>query len=98
MTMVSFSEPWGFVKNDRDERRLLESFRNGLNFFGFAGKFSFFRDYIMNIPGLNLWLLPATSDSSGMGYLMSQADKQVTQREKDIENEIYIDQPDFLQQ
>lgn len=52
----------------------------------------------MTIPGFNLWLLPATSDSSGMGFLMSEADKQVTRREEEMEKEVYMSRPDFLQQ
>lgn len=98
MTMLSFTEPWGFVKNSRDERGMLSSWRKGLDFFGFAGRFRFFRNHIMTIPGLNVWLLPATSDAVGMGFLMSEADKQVTRREEEMENQIFMDQLDFLQQ
>lgn len=98
MTMLSFGEPWGFVKNSRDERGILASWRHGLYFFGFAGRFTFFRNYIMAIPGLGLWLLPRTSNDSGIGWLMAQADKVVTDREKNMENGIYPDNPDFLQQ
>jgi len=95
--MFSFTEPWGFVKNSRDERGMLASWRQGLDYFGFAGRFVFFRDHIMTIPILNPWLLPRTSNESGMGYLMSEADKHVSQREEDLKNEIYVDRPDFLQ-
>jgi hypothetical protein len=98
MTMLSFTEPWGFVKNSRDERGILASWRNGLDFFGFVGRFRFFRNYIMTVPGLNLWLLPKTSNESGMGWLMAQADRQVTEREKELQNGIYPDHPDFMQQ
>lgn len=98
MTMLSFNEPWGFVKNGRDERGILTNWRQGLRFFGFASRFRFFRTRIMTIPRLNLWLLPATSDSSGIGFLMSEADRQVTRREEEMDNGIYMDQPDFLQQ
>jgi len=97
MSMVSFSEPWGFVKNERDERGVLTSWRKGLWFFGFAGRFTFFRQYIMSIPGLNLWLLPKTSNESGMGWLMAQADREVTQREKEMREGVYRDRPDYLQ-
>jgi len=98
MTMLSFTEPWGFVKNSRDERGILTSWRLGLDFFGFAGRFTFFRNYIMHIPVLNLWLLPKTSNDSGMGWLMAQADRHVTDREKELANGIYPDKPDFMQQ
>lgn len=96
--MLSFTEPWGFVNNSRDERGILASWRRGLDFFGFAGRFSFFRNYIMRIPGLNIWVLPKTVDDSGMGYLMSEADKLVTNREIEMKNGKYLDRPDFLQQ
>lgn len=97
MSMLTFGEPWGFLKNDRDERNLLKEWRSGLDFFGFAGRFRFFRERIMKIPGLNMWLLPTTSSHSGIGWLMSQADREVTTREKEIEQGIERDEPDFLQ-
>jgi hypothetical protein len=98
MTMLSFTEPWGFVKNSRDERGILTSWRKGLDFFGFVGRFRFFRSYVMTVPGLNLWLLPKTSNDSGMGWLMAQADREVTQREAALEQGIYGGRPDFMQQ
>lgn len=98
MTMLSFTDPWGFVRNSRDERGILRSWRKGLDFFGFVGRFRFFRNYIMKIPVLNMWLLPKTSNDSGMGWLMAQADKLVTDRERDLQNGIYPDKPDFMQQ
>jgi hypothetical protein len=99
MTMLSFTNPWGFVKNQRDEKGMLESWRTGLDFFGFAGRFRFFREVIMRIPKLNMWLLPATSDHSGMGFLMSEADREVTLRETDMKSgSTHMERPDFLQQ
>jgi hypothetical protein len=98
MTMLSFTEPWGFVKNSRDERGILTSWRKGLGFFGFVSRFTFFRNYVMKVPVLNIWLLPKTSNDSGMGWLMAQADKQVTDREEELRNGIYPDKPDFMQQ
>jgi len=97
MTMVTFTDPWGFVKNNRDERGMLKSWREGLDFFGFVSRFTFFRMQIMRIPVLNIWLLPKGNAGSGMGYLMSQADKQVTEREEQLQNGIYPERPDFLQ-
>ncbi|TAQ88093.1 hypothetical protein B7494_g3570 [Chlorociboria aeruginascens] len=98
MTMLSFTAPWGFVENSRDERGMLASWRQGLDFFGFVGRFTFFRNYIMKTPILNMWLLPKTSNSSGMGYLMSEADIQVTRREKEIQEGSYAaSRPDFMQ-
>jgi hypothetical protein len=97
MTMLSFTEPWGFVANGRDERGLLESWRQGLDIFGFVGRFAFFRNHIMRVPVLNTWLLPKTSDDRGMGYLMSEADRMVTKREQDEASGLTPDKPDFLQ-
>lgn len=95
--MLSFTEPWGFVKNSRDERGILASWRQGLDFFGFVGRFTFFRDYVMKVPGLNTFVLPKTVNDTGMGYLMSEADKIVSKREIDISNGVHLDKPDFLQ-
>ena|SRR5205085_4221383 len=98
ITMLSFTDPWGFVKNSRDERGVLTSGRKGLDFFGFVGRFQFFRNYIMNVPGLNMWLLPKASNKSGMRWLMSQGDKQATDREQELSHGIYRARPDFMQQ
>ncbi|KAB2575893.1 D-amino-acid oxidase [Lasiodiplodia theobromae] len=97
MTMLSFTEPWGFVHNSRDERHMLHSWREGLDFFGFVGRFRWFRDVVMKTRW-GLYFLPSVSDDDGMGFLMSQADKHVTDREKRIENEGFTqEKPDFLQ-
>lgn len=97
MTMLSFTDPWGFVSNSRDERNILKSWREGLDFFGFVGRFRWFRDVVMK-TSWGLYFLPNMSDDTGMGYLMSQADKQVAGREQRIENENYSqEKPDFLQ-
>ena len=99
MTMFSFTNPWGFINNQRDEHGLLGAWRHGLNFFGFAGRWEFFRNHIMRIPKLNTWLLPHTTDSRGMGYLMCEADREVTVRESEMKNgSKHLEQPDFLQQ
>ena len=95
--MLSFTEPWGFVKNQRDERGILASWRQGLDFFGFVGRFNFFRNYVMEIPKVNMWLLPKTSNDSGMGWLMRQADEQVTRREGEMEKGRYMENPDYLE-
>jgi hypothetical protein len=41
MTILSFTDAWGFVANGRDERGLLESWRLGLDIFGFVGRFAY---------------------------------------------------------
>jgi hypothetical protein len=97
MSLVCFSEPWGFLKNDRDERNMLRSFREGLEFFGLAGRFRFLREQILTLPTIGQWLLPSASNESGMGWLMAQADREVSRREEEMQQGIQRDDPDFLQ-
>lgn len=100
--MVSFGKPWGFVGNSRDEYGILKSWRHGLTYFGFSSRFRFYRDVVLKNSVLSPWLIPSTDDDIGMGYLVQQADKQLKQREKDIEDfgDIYTDdeKKDFMQQ
>ncbi|KXH62391.1 cytochrome P450 17A1 [Colletotrichum salicis] len=97
MTLVCFTNPWGFVDNSRDERNMLKSWREGLVFFGFAGRFRFFRDVILK-GSLSKYFLPGTSDDNGMGYLMRQADREVSGREQRMSQEDFSqERPDFLQ-
>ncbi|CAG8960190.1 hypothetical protein HYFRA_00010669 [Hymenoscyphus fraxineus] len=98
MTMLTFNEPWGFVENGRDERNLLRSWRNGLAAFGFSTRFRFYRNVILKSP-LGVFFLPRIGNEDGMGYLMGQADKQVTEREKELEDfgGSKDDAKDFLQ-
>lgn len=98
MTMLSFSQPWGFVKNSHDERGILKSWRQGLDFFGFAGRSKFCRNCLIHLPGLSAMLLPKTTDESGMGWLMSQAINQVADREVLIKEKGFHGRPDFMQQ
>lgn len=101
MTMVSFTEPWGFVKNGRDERGLLASWRAGLDFFGIAGRWQWFRHHILTNDWLSGYFLPSGDDRSGMGYLFAQADRAVSLREAKMDAEggsFYMERPDYLQQ
>ncbi|KAK3688935.1 cytochrome P450 17A1, partial [Podospora appendiculata] len=97
MTVVSFSEPWGFVKNDRDEKHILESWRKSLDVWGFVGRFGWLRENVFK-SSLSVYLLPKTDDDDGMGYLRGLADRLVTERERQIEEERFSqDKPDILQ-
>ncbi|TGO41587.1 hypothetical protein BHYA_0019g00160 [Botrytis hyacinthi] len=98
MTVFSFNQPWGFVKDSRDERGLLHSWREGLDFIGFSARFTFFRKHILNLPGVASWALPKPSIQRGMGHLIHEADQAITQREYEISQGIYPEKPDFLQQ
>lgn len=98
MTMLSFTDPFGFVENDRDERLILTSWRKGLDLFGFAGRFKFFHRYVAKLPGLGSLIFPKMTDETGMGWLMCKADEQVRKREDEIRRDPYFNQQDFLQQ
>jgi hypothetical protein len=98
MSLISFGDPFGSVRNQRDEREILGNWRKGLPFFGFAARCRFFRESILKIPIVGLWFLPSISDESGMGWLMREADRQVSSREKQNKDGAFDNTPDFLQQ
>ena len=98
MSMISFTEPFGCVKNQRDEKMILENWRKGLVFFGFAARFQFFRDTVLKIPALGNWFLPAFNPDHGNGWLMAEADRQVTRRETINSEKPFSGNPDFMQQ
>jgi len=98
MALVCFSEPWGFVANGRDERGILQGFRDGLVMFGFIGRWRGFRETVLKTPVLARFLLPTPSDDKGPGYLVGQADALVTERERRIEEEGFDqEKPDYMQ-
>ncbi|KAF2032837.1 cytochrome P450 monooxygenase-like protein [Setomelanomma holmii] len=97
MSMVSFTDPFGAVKNQRDEKDILGNWRKGLTFFALLARFRFFREAIVKIPHVGKWFLPAISDDSGMGWLMCEAERQVSKREKQVEEKANTSKPDFLQ-
>ncbi|KAK5659954.1 hypothetical protein OQA88_13419 [Cercophora sp. LCS_1] len=86
MAMVCFGEVWGFVESSRDQRGFPGSFREGLVLFGFVGRWRGFRETVIKSP-LAKYLVPKTGDERGMGFLVSQAGKLVTERERRIEEE-----------
>jgi cytochrome P450 len=98
MSMITFGTPFGCVENQRDEKSMLHNWRQGLDFFGFAGRFRFFRDHIIPLPVVGLWFLPSTSNHSGMGWLLREADSQVSAREEQLSQGTYQGEPDFMQQ
>ena len=98
MTMVSFTTPFGFVKNSRDEKLILTNWREGLDLFGFVGRFKFFQKYVMNMPGIGHLILPKITDPHGMGWLMGEAMRQISTREQENGKGIVPEKPDFLQQ
>ena len=95
--MISFSKPFGSVENQRDERELLKNFRAGLPFFGFAGRFRYLRENILPLPIVGRVLLPSSTDQVGNGWLMGEADRQITTREKQNAEKKFEGRPDFLQ-
>lgn len=98
MSMISFTNAFGCVEKQRDEKDILSNWRKGLGFFGFVGRFRFFREYIIKLPFIGMWFLPSMSNDSGMGWLMCEADRQVTAREKESAEKEIKGTPDFLQQ
>jgi hypothetical protein len=98
LATISFTHPFGSVANQRDEKDLLSNWRKGLTFFGFVGRCRFFRETVIKMPVVGLWWLPATSNDSGMGWLMCEADRQVATREKQNAEKAFNEKPDFMQQ
>ncbi|PYH81911.1 cytochrome P450 [Aspergillus uvarum CBS 121591] len=96
MTIMTFNEPFGFVQNQRDERDLLGSWRRNVNLFAFAGRARFFREVILTSP-LGPWILPSIRSESGIGWMLNEADRQVTAREKATAQGLYPHSPDFMQ-
>ncbi|KAF6814624.1 cytochrome p450 [Colletotrichum plurivorum] len=97
MTLVCFSEPWGFVADKADQRQLLHTWRNGLFAISFLTRFRWLRDRVSR-AWWGVYLLPSPEDKVGMGYIIGQANKQVTERERRIEDEGYSQEyPDFMQ-
>ncbi|KAJ4379986.1 hypothetical protein N0V86_004293 [Didymella sp. IMI 355093] len=82
MSMVSFTDPFGCVERQEDVRDILKNWRLGLSFFGFACRWRWFRDVVLQLPVVGLWFLPKVKNGSGMGWLMCEADRQVSVREK----------------
>lgn len=98
MSMIAFTRPFGCVANQRDEKDILHNWRKGLDFFGFVGRWRFFREYIIKMPVLGMYFLPSFSDDSGMGWLMHEADRRVSVREEQNKESKYENEPDFMQQ
>ncbi|KAH6612491.1 cytochrome P450 monooxygenase-like protein [Boeremia exigua] len=82
MSMVSFTTPFGCVENQEDVRGILRNWRLGLSFFGFACRWRWFRDVVLQLPVVGLWFLPKVENGTGMGWLMCEADRQVSVREE----------------
>lgn len=64
---IAFGSPFGAVEKQRDEKKILENWRDGLGLFGFAGRSRTFRN-ILNMPYIGSLFLPKTSNSHGMGW------------------------------
>lgn len=98
MSMISFGEPFGCVRNQRDEKDILHQWRYGMDYFGLCSRFYFFRDYVIKNRFFGKYFLPSGSDASGMGWLMNEANCRVTAREKENEQGTFNGKPDFMQQ
>ncbi|KAK4175766.1 putative cytochrome P450 E-class, group I [Triangularia setosa] len=92
MTLLTFGKPWGFIAHDRDEKRLLSAFREGLPFFGFAARCNSFRELFLSSGLMRSLILPTVDDKHGNGYLASQARLAIVQREKERETEHLLEE------
>lgn len=107
MSMISFTVPFGCVERQEDVRDILKNWRLGLSFFGFAVRWRWFRDVVLQLPVVGVWFLPRVENGKGMGWLMAEADRQVTAREalnvsasaaeKEVEDDKSVEK-DFMQQ
>ncbi|KAK8009452.1 cytochrome P450 [Apiospora marii] len=79
MTTVLFTKGWGFVQNDRDERGMLQAWRDGVGLFGLAIRWRLLRDVILNSK-LKDYILPQLSDDRGNGWLMTQGAREISNR------------------
>ncbi|KAK4444029.1 Pisatin demethylase [Podospora aff. communis PSN243] len=95
MTLLSFGSPWGYVANSRDEHSILKSLRDVLDFLGFAMRFRFIRDTVLESP-LAGYLLPSETDPTGYGFLLGQANKLVTEREAQMSQAFAPERKDYL--
>lgn len=98
MTLVSFGEAWGFIKNERDEHGLSAAFNGAIDITDFFCRWTFLRETHQSIPFLMNFLLPSAKDKDGWGYLIGVAHKEVAKREKQFENGIQPESMDFTQQ
>lgn len=97
MTMVCFSEPWGFVSNKADQRELLRTWRNGQIALSFLTRFRWLRDRVTR-AWWGPYLQPSPEDKFGVGYIMGEANRQVAERERRIDEEGYSQEyPDLMQ-
>lgn len=84
MTTVLFTKSWGFVQNDRDERGMLQAWRDGLGLFGLATRWNFLREVIL-ASKLKDYLLPRLSDDKGNGWLMTQGSREIADRQRKLQ-------------
>ncbi|KAK8076972.1 cytochrome P450 [Apiospora saccharicola] len=84
MTTVLFTKSWGFVQNDRDERGMLQAWRDGVGLFGLATRWRFMREVILSSK-LKDYLLPKLSDDKGNGWLMGQGAREISNRHSSLQ-------------
>ncbi|KAF2742544.1 cytochrome P450 [Sporormia fimetaria CBS 119925] len=101
MTMIAFGEPWGCVERQDEYRGIIRNFRKDLDFVGLTMTWEFLRDRILHsnllAPLISRFALPNEKTQAGMGFLIREADRQVTAREKQNKEKEFEGQPDFLQ-
>ncbi|KAF2145342.1 uncharacterized protein K452DRAFT_283700 [Aplosporella prunicola CBS 121167] len=97
MSRLAFGEAFGFVESSGDHLKLLDSWRQGLRFFGLASRWTFLNQFVLKLPFVSSLLLPKSDDKGGMGWLMHQATVKVNQRELEVERGTFEGEQDLLQ-
>lgn len=64
VSMIPFTDKFGCVKIQQDEKDILGNWRKGPYFFGFAGRFRFFKEHTVKLPVVGLWFLPSVSNDT----------------------------------
>ncbi|KAF6821825.1 cytochrome p450 [Colletotrichum plurivorum] len=73
MTMIAFSEPWGFIADKTDQRQILRTWRKGIFSLSFVTHYRWLRDRVSR-AWWGAYFLPKPGDKIGLGYVMARID------------------------
>jgi cytochrome P450 len=96
MSSVSFTDTFGCIESQSDVKNILENWRRALTFFGFFTRYALLRDYVLRVPGMKRFFKPKAGES-GLGWLIGEANRQVSVREKENEEKSSEEKSDLLQ-
>ena len=74
MTDVIFSEPSGFIKQNRDVDGMIEGLRDMSLFALLLGTFPWLVNPIINRPFFRKWFIPRSGDKKGAGIMITVRD------------------------